>query len=52
MKELSELPIKPDTQGSSQAKLRLQNNTREFASKLDAASEHCLLWQLTSVASL
>lgn len=46
MKELSELPIKPETQGSSQVKLRLQNNPREFASKLDAAFE-----QLPSMAT-
>lgn len=39
MKELYELPINPETQGSSQMKLRLQNNPREFASKLDAAFE-------------
>lgn len=39
MKELSELPIKPETQGSSQVKLRLQNNPRECARKLDDAFE-------------
>lgn len=46
MKELSEFPIKPETQGSPQVKLRLQNNSREFASKLDAVFE-----QLPSMAT-
>lgn len=53
MKELSELPIKPETQGSSQEKLRLQNN---FLGSLPAnwmlLLSSCLLWQLTSVDSL